>query len=286
MGKLAWRKIYVTPKAIRHAISTALFESANDPVAAIKEMQGLLSFYKQHGFIPTSGTLSKDLGLQAAEKGLVAHPVPQKSVNEMAQRKVDNMTAISQALEIVTKKYGGVPADTTAFFREYMEAIAEGKANAYDVVLQRLQQAEDDTVNLISEMADKAGMVPTASAFLDQTAKKSLNRTTRISNKLYDAVDPDGTVILPTTRPITDNNPYGGIKEMWHRLITPTDPGDVTSKALSENLIMAEDNTISNPETSYRNFMTKIKPLLSAKIRRARKENQEIVGKLVQFKTE
>ena len=142
------------------------------------------------GVTPTVGTSSKNVGLIAMERNI---STAQGTSSAMTNRKIQNIASMTNALQ---KSLKTQPLATT----EFVETTATKLRASDDLKNQlniNLQEAIDETDNLITGFTKYAKKDPSIlSSNIDTALRKDLQNLVSNKNKLFNSIDPNGTVIL------------------------------------------------------------------------------------------
>lgn len=279
------RPIVATDTEAQALAETALREAAMDPEKAIQNLESALAESAGSEFRPTSGTASGDPGLIAGERGQATRA---GSSAAFAQRKAENLAALSEEVAGVTRQpTGATPAATQAFAEtqasQALREQAEGVAR-----LERLnREAADEVDNLIGELQPLRGRegeaAATASEGIDQAFRQELTARTIRKNELFDAIDPDRTVEL---------DDFSNLQEGLSEAITKRGPLD--SSAVKVRAVPVVKNLRKRVKQATREEtpvplsfgdLQDLRPELSAEIAKARKAGEGgVVPRLVALK--
>ncbi len=272
-------RVFPTDKMIRDSLSGALYDQAIDPEKAILEIKDNLRKLQENGFQPTTGTMTKDLGLLASEKSAVAQNRVGGTATRMGERQELNLQHISDELESVTASRGGDPEKARSFFIEHVQNFIENKEGAAALASDAVKRVSDEIKNDIYMFSKLNELEPKASTILNEQVESSLNRVTQERKALYDVIDPGRTVVLEKDR----------IAEAWKTLKKKAGPADLTPSQIPKELKqqMLPFLKKKNPkDLTFYDLNNHIKPQVSAAIQKAREEKLggAVVERLVAFK--
>ena len=156
----------------------------------IKNIDEAVELGSSVGVQPTLGTSSKNVGLIAMERGI---STAKNTSSAMTNRKITNIANMTNALEetLKTQQKG-----TTEFLQTSASKLKESE-NLKNKLLINIDEAVEETDNLISSFNKYATKNPSVlSSNIDTALKNDLKQVVSNKNKLFDAIDPNGTVIL------------------------------------------------------------------------------------------
>ena len=151
-------------------------EPARDSL--INTLQDNITRAQEIGVKPTTGTISKNIGLIGLEKGLASKA---ETSGFFFDRKVSNIKTLNQELDKLRIKPGASISS-----QDFVQATLKEK----DI---KIREAQDDLSELINDLQNSfpSGMKSQASLRLDKNISDELVRVTNQKNDLYKAIDPN-----------------------------------------------------------------------------------------------
>ena len=250
----------------------------------IKNIDEAVELGSSVGVQPTLGTSSKNVGLIAMERGI---STAKNTSSAMTNRKITNIANMTNALEetLKTQQKG-----TTEFLQTSANKLRESE-NLKNKLLINIDEAVEETDNLISSFNKYATKNPSVlSSNIDTALKNDLKQVVSNKNKLFDAIDPNGTVILDRTilskalKNATMSRKPKLTSPLLNR-ITKSVLNDKKTGAIYNTLRKLASNNTKTPLTYQQ--MTAIRPLLTSKINTYLKSdevNGEVVKRLSNLK--
>lgn len=151
-------------------------EPARDSL--INTLQDNITRAQEIGVKPTTGTISKNIGLIGLEKGLASKA---ETSGFFFDRKVSNIKTLNQELDKLRIRPGASISS-----QDFVQATLKEK----DI---KIREAQDDLSELINDLQNSfpSGMKSQASLRLDKNISDELVRVTNQKNDLYKAIDPN-----------------------------------------------------------------------------------------------
>lgn len=193
---------------IADLVARNLQASAIDKDAAIAELQQIIRDMDagggggrfSPGFQPTTGTASNDPGLIGIERGIVTSAPASAQFRARANQ---NTRALAGDVRTVTQDVvdAGRPDAATAAFRSQNDAIlARPQARLSDAEQGKARADIEVDNELAAFTGPNRGRQLEASAVIDDAVRQRLNAVTTEKKNLYDAIDPDYSVVVPKQR--------------------------------------------------------------------------------------
>lgn len=151
-------------------------EPARDSL--INTLQDNITRAQEIGVKPTTGTISKNIGLIGLEKSLASKA---ETSGFFFDRKVSNIKTLNQELDKLRIRPGASISS-----QDFVQATLKEK----DI---KIREAQDDLSELINDLQNSfpSGMKSQASLRLDKNISDELVRVTNQKNDLYKAIDPN-----------------------------------------------------------------------------------------------
>jgi len=151
-------------------------EPARDSL--INTLQDNITRAQEIGVKPTTGTISKNIGLIGLEKSLASKA---ETSGLFFDRKVSNIKTLNQELDKLRIRPGASISS-----QDFVQATLKEK----DI---KIREAQDDLSELINDLQNSfpSGMKSQASLRLDKNISDELVRVTNQKNDLYKAIDPN-----------------------------------------------------------------------------------------------
>tara|TARA_E500000318_G_scaffold110959_1_gene127845 strand:+ start:5120 stop:8110 length:2991 start_codon:yes stop_codon:yes gene_type:complete len=236
------------------------------------------------GVTPTVGTSSKNVGLIAMERNI---STAKGTSSAMTNRKIQNIASMTNALQ---KSLKTQPLATS----EFVETTATKLRASEDLKNQlniNLQEAIDETDNLITGFTKYAKKDPSIlSSNIDTALRKDLQSLVSNKNKLFNNIDPNGTVILDRAilRDALKNSTQSKTPKLTSSLLntlTKNVLNDKKTGAIYNTLKKLASNKTKTPLTYQQ--LSAIRPILTSKINtylKSDEANGEVVKRLSAIK--
>ena len=215
------------------------------------------------GVTPTVGTSSKNVGLIAMERNI---STAKGTSSAMTNRKIQNIASMTNALQ---KSLKTQPLATTEFVEKTATKLraSEDLKNQLNI---NLQETIDETDNLITGFTKYAKKDPSIlSSNIDTALRKDLQSLVSNKNKLFNNIDPNGTVILDRAilRNALNNSTLSKTPKLTSSLLntlTKNVLNDKKTGAIYNTLKKLASNKTKTPLTYQQ--LSAIRPILTSKI--------------------
>jgi len=167
----------------------------------IDTLQENITRAQEVGVKPTTGTISKNIGLIGLEKGLVNKAETNKFFFD---RRVSNIKQLTQERDKLIPKVGsGISS------QDFVEATLKDK----DI---KVREAQDDLTEIINDLQNSypSQIKSQASIKLEKAVSEELVRTTAQKNDLYKAIDPNFELTIDPNLKIEVGDATKSLKEV------------------------------------------------------------------------
>lgn len=178
--------------AVKEDVARYLQQEASDVAKAVKGIEESTLRNAGTEFKPTAGKASKDPGLMAIEQSLATE-------GPVRDRLLANRNVIAEDIKAFSEPR--VPVENVDKIRALAETEKQTKIAPLEAKKQTLSQDLDkiqqDMKDFTFDLSKKSQQVTSASEDIDAAFRDIDARLTKTKSELFDAIDPEGTVMAP-----------------------------------------------------------------------------------------